>query len=110
MINNCCPYLFRRAEQNVKCFRSRPLDSCSAYKVEARVGIEPTHKGFADPSLTAWVPRHLEHCTPGQNFVDATWHFHESSRFPVSSMVLSALCCLQMSKTRLRSLFGFRTG
>jgi hypothetical protein len=27
--------------------------------VEARVGIEPTHKGFADLSLTAWVPRHL---------------------------------------------------
>jgi hypothetical protein len=26
-------------------------------KLEARVGIEPTHKGFADLSLTAWVPR-----------------------------------------------------
>jgi hypothetical protein len=22
------------------------------------VGIEPTHKGFADLSLTTWVPRH----------------------------------------------------
>jgi hypothetical protein len=26
--------------------------------VEARVGIEPTYKGFADLSLTTWVPRH----------------------------------------------------
>ena len=25
--------------------------------LEARVGIEPTYKGFADPSLTTWVPR-----------------------------------------------------
>jgi hypothetical protein len=31
-----------------------------AERLEARVGIEPTHKGFADLSLTAWVPRHLE--------------------------------------------------
>ena len=32
-------------------------------KLEARVGIEPTHKGFADLSLTAWVPR------PGQEIL-----------------------------------------
>src|SRR2546423_7762744 len=30
----------------------------SAGRLEARVGIEPTHKGFADLSLTTWVPRH----------------------------------------------------
>jgi hypothetical protein len=30
--------------------------------MEARVGIEPTHKGFADLSLTTWVPR-LNFCS-----------------------------------------------
>jgi hypothetical protein len=40
--------------------------------MEARVGIEPTHKGFADLSLTTWVPRpecrrliHASQCRPG---------------------------------------------
>ena len=28
--------------------------------MEARVGIEPTYKGFADLSLTTWVPRPRE--------------------------------------------------
>ena len=29
--------------------------------MEARVRIELTYKGFADLSLTTWVPRHLFH-------------------------------------------------
>jgi hypothetical protein len=33
-------------------------DSANCKKnLEARVGIEPTYKGFADLSLTTWVPR-----------------------------------------------------
>jgi hypothetical protein len=32
--------------------------------MEARAGIEPAHKGFADLSLTTWVPR-LEWDTSG---------------------------------------------
>ena len=27
-------------------------------ELEARVGIEPTHKAFAEPCLTTWLPRH----------------------------------------------------
>ena len=32
--------------------------ACKSLKrLEARAGIEPAHKGFADLSLTTWVPR-----------------------------------------------------
>jgi hypothetical protein len=34
---------------------------------EAEVGIEPTHKGFADPCLTTWLLRHDE----GRSLVEA---------------------------------------
>ena len=40
--------------------------------LEARVGIEPTNEGFADLSLTTWVPRPNEqynqsHCFRHRN-------------------------------------------
>jgi hypothetical protein len=38
--------------------------------LEARVGIEPTHKGFADLSLTTWVPRPEHNVTPCFYIVD----------------------------------------
>src|SRR5438067_5828350 len=31
-------------------------------KMEARVGIEPTHKAFAEPCLTTWLPRRQRDC------------------------------------------------
>ena len=38
--------------------KTNPMTTAKCKKsLEARVGIEPTHKGFADLSLTTWVPR-----------------------------------------------------
>ena len=35
----------------------RSLRAIKHLEMEARVGIEPTHKAFAEPCLTTWLPR-----------------------------------------------------
>lgn len=36
-----------------------PMDAPKCgLQMEAEVGIEPTHKAFAEPCLTTWLPRH----------------------------------------------------
>ena len=42
-------------------------------ELEARVGIEPTHKAFAEPCLTTWLPRR------GSAFKIVEFHLHASS-------------------------------
>ena len=41
---------------------SEILAAASSLELEARVGIEPTHKAFAEPCLTTWLPRRLLVC------------------------------------------------
>jgi hypothetical protein len=63
-----------------------------AQRLEARVGIEPTHKGFADLSLTAWVPRHLYNCTarPDKTCSGKCDFQHMSAQFERQSRVFCA--------------------
>jgi hypothetical protein len=40
-----------------KSLQSTEIADFIGEELEARAGIEPAHKGFADLSLTTWVPR-----------------------------------------------------
>ncbi len=44
-------------ERSVRTLLSTWISGNCKEMLEARVGIEPTDKGFADLSLTTWVPR-----------------------------------------------------
>ena len=46
----------KQPKQSTK-FGSELLSVFVEEGLEARAGIEPAHKGFADLSLTTWVPR-----------------------------------------------------
>ena len=50
----------RRGPRRPPTERISLLEEMGTRKVEARAGIEPAIKGFADLPLTAWVPRHSE--------------------------------------------------
>ena len=56
----------------------------SSLKLEARVGIEPTHKAFAEPCLTTWLPRHSAALRTLNQFAGhASLYFFELENFPL---------------------------
>ena len=67
-------------------------------ELEARAGIEPAHKGFADLSLTTWVPRLgreaifvLLSIHPGQP-AGAGGGLERETRFELATLALARRC------------------
>ena len=52
--------------------------------MEARVGIEPTHKAFAEPCLTTWLPRHESEQKIEQNAAGASLFNRRLSEYDVA--------------------------
>ena len=62
----CTPYGIREDAQRSPRFRETPTRSFAmTLTLEATVGFEPTHGGFADPCLSTWLRRRRSHQPAG---------------------------------------------
>src|SRR5438045_9334722 len=67
-------------------------------RLEARAGIEPAHKGFADLSLTTWVPRLWQGCLISAlhiavaNPAGAGGRLERETRFELATLALARRC------------------